>query len=209
MSWAVVGSIITVAATVTTAVATVYIAEFTGSLRDVTERLRGAGDRQLHIATQAANASTDSAKAVVENERPWVGLYTVAPNPKLSAGTQIGGAVVAVIKNSGRTPARKICAAFKGYILNAEDPRPTADNSRAPAKALFPNTIDQYRPFEGDQPLSEVEWAALKNGTRVAWVVGRIDYLSIGDHKAWTDVCTRWRPLSGEFEPHDEGNDAE
>ena len=88
-------------------------------------------------------------------------------------------------------------------------PPPKPDNSRAPAKALFPNVIDLYRPFEGYPPLSDVEWAGLKNGTRIAWVVGRIDYLSIVDRQGWTDVCTRWRPLSGEFEPHDEGNDAE
>lgn len=192
---------------VVTAGATVAVAVFTGSLSHVTEKLRDAGERQLRIATTAANAASDSAKAVVENERPWVGLYTISLNPKLSVGNNI--AAVVVINNSGRTPARKMRAIFSGHILDEGTLPSKPDNSHAPPRALFPNIRDQHRPFENRPPLSQTEYDGLKNGTKVAWIVGRVDYLTIGDQRGWTDVCACWRSASGEFEAHDHGNDAE
>jgi hypothetical protein len=115
-------SIVTLISAIVTAVATVFIALFTKSLRDVTNKLSDADEQQLRIATIAASAAADSAKAVVDNERPWVGLYTVATRPKLCGGKEL--AVVAAIQNTGRTPARRMRAAFKGYILDAGASRP-------------------------------------------------------------------------------------
>lgn len=162
--------------------------------------------KSLGPAEEAARAATANAQAMIDNERPWIGVDTVW-SEKLVSGAIIQKAFVR-IKNTGKTPALRMRAAFKGSVL----PRGTAptapDVASEPPKPLFPNTLDFYYPF-GGFVLSDADFQEVLVGSRVAWIVGRIEYFdgSKGSHQ--TQVCCRWDQGRSVFVPHEQGNDAD
>ena len=182
-----------------TAIATILLAVFTGVLSYFTIRLARA-------TILAANAAKTSADAIVDNERPWVGIVTVTvqqPNPNLA----LAGLVT--IQNTGHTPARQMRAAFRGSLTAASAPGGHApDINLAPQKALFPNVPDFYYPFHGHPPLSQSDFEAICNGKKILWVAGRIEYLDNRGTVRWTNSQSRWDQSRGAAVPHETGNDA-
>jgi hypothetical protein len=159
-----------------TTVATGFIAGFTFALRNSTERLWAA-----------TRASVD---AIVNNERAWVGTVTVACDPPLAANASIRAWVH--IKNRGRSPALDMRARFEGYILDKGSQPQRPDVTKTTSKPLFPDVDDFYRVFHG-QVLSAADYNGIVSGTRIAWLIGRVEYLdSQGGSKHHTNVTTRW-----------------
>jgi hypothetical protein len=195
------------------AIFTGVLAWKTAGLFRETEGLRTAADRQkedflrsVQAAEKAAFAAENSANAIVDNERPWVGLVTIV-GIQIGPGRPIEAKVV--IQNTGHTPARHMRAAFRGSTTAATAACGDApDVNLTPQKALFPNIPDYYYPFHGHRVLTDDEFRAIVNGTRILWVVGRIEYLDNRGIQRWTDVCARWEQSRGEYVPNWSGNDA-
>jgi hypothetical protein len=162
--------------------------------------------RSLGPAEEAARAATASAQAIIDNERPWIGVDTVW-SEKLVPGAIIQNAFVR-IKNTGKTPALRMRAAFKGSVL-PKDTTPTAPDvaSEAP-KPLFPNTLDFYYPFDRFV-LSDADFHGIVAGSRMAWIVGRIEYFDGIKRPHQTQVCCCWDEGRGVFVPYKQGNDAD
>jgi hypothetical protein len=162
--------------------------------------------KTLGPAEEAARAATASAKAVIDNERPWVGLHTVASSP-LKPGINIQEACV-VIKNTGNSPALRMRAAFKGTVLSKGSlPIPPDVMPEAP-KPLFPNTLDYYHPFTGFT-LSDSDFKRIVGGKRTAWIIGRVEYFDGGNNPHHTSVCCHWNQSRQVFVPNEHGNDAD
>jgi hypothetical protein len=162
--------------------------------------------KSLRPAEEAARAATANARAMIENERPWIGVDTVW-SEKLEPGVIIQKAYVR-IKNTGKTPALRMRATFKGSVL-PKSAAPTAPqvSSEAP-KPLFPNVLDFYHPF-GSFVLSDADFQEIIAGTRAAWIVGRIEYFDGSNRPHQTLVCCRWDQGRGVFIPHEQGNEAD
>src|SRR5690348_5461955 len=95
--WAWITEHATVLSAIVTALATVAVALFTNCLYWATNRLWEAGQEQTKVASIAANAAERSARALIDNERPWVGPKTVVCASPLSAGNMIANTVYVVI----------------------------------------------------------------------------------------------------------------
>jgi hypothetical protein len=162
--------------------------------------------KSLASAEEAARAATANAQAMIDNERPWIGVDTVYSKP-LEPGAVIQEAFVR-IKNTGKTPALRMRAAFKGSVLPNKDITPAAPDVAPEApKPLFPNTLDWHYPFK-DFALSHADFQEMIAGTRVAWIIGRIEYFDGSNRRHQTLVCCRWDQSRGVFVPHEQGNDA-
>ena len=197
---------VTVLSVAVTAGATVAVALFITRLYRATNRLWEASLGQIKVAIMAANAAEISAKALIE--RPWVGPLEVACDPPLSAGNDIAKSVRVVIVNTGRMPAQKMRARFEGYIRDRDFDPPELDTTLIPAKALFPGINDYYSPFEARNPLSPTEYDGILDGSRVAWVVGRIDYFDSRCDPHFSTVRTQWDCQRNAFVPSVNGNEA-
>jgi len=159
----------------------------------------------LRDAEIAAKAATMTANAVVDNERPWVGPITTS-SKQITPGQFIDATVV--IQNSGHTPALDMRAAFKGSIKSKTVSPDEPDIARAPPKALFPNVPDWYYPFSKNLILSREDFDAIRDGDKIVWIIGRIEYLDNRRGHRYTNICTRWDQSRGVFVPHETGNDA-
>jgi hypothetical protein len=209
MFWCWIVNHATALSVVVTAAATIAVAAFTCCLYRATNRLWEAGGEQIKVATKAANAAETAAKTLVDNERPWVGPRTVACAPPLSAGNDIAKSVCVVIVNTGRMPAQKMRARFEGYIRDKDVLPPELDTTLTPAKALFPGINDYYYPFRDYRgPLSSTDYDGIVGGGRIAWVVGRIDYLDSRGDPHHSTVRTQWDCDRQAFVPSDTGNEA-
>ena len=162
--------------------------------------------KSLGPAEEAARAATVNAQAMIDNERPWIGVDTVYTE-KLEPGPVIQQAFVR-IKNTGKTPALRMRVAFKGSVLPKGTPPRAPDITSEPPKPLFPDTMDFYYPF-GDLVLSHADFQEIVAGSRVAWIVGRIEYFDGSKRPHKTQVCCRWDRSRGVFIPHEQGNDAD
>jgi len=161
--------------------------------------------KTLKPAEEAAKSAAISANALIDNERPWVGPVTTYSDP-IEGGKPFKPHVV--IMNFGNTPALDMRANFKGSIKpSGESPDPP-EIANAPGKALFPAVHDWYYPFSTDRIMSQPDYEAIRDGYKVPWIVGRIEYLDNRGRKRHTDVCTRWDGRRQVFVPHDTGNDA-
>src|SRR5262245_47806288 len=145
--------------------------------------------KSLGPAEEAARAATGNAQAMIDNERPWIGVDTVYTE-KLEPGPVIQQAFVR-IKNTGKTPALRMRVAFKGSVLPKGTPPRAPDITSEPPKPLFPDTMDFYYPF-GDLVLSHADFQEIVAGSRVAWIVGRIEYFDGSKRPHKTQVCCRW-----------------
>jgi len=96
--------------------------------------------KSLGPAEEAARAATVNAQAMIDNERPWIGVDTVYTE-KLEPGPVIQQAFVR-IKNTGKTPALRMRVAFKGSVLPKGTPPRAPDITSEPPKPLFPDTMD-------------------------------------------------------------------
>ena len=163
--------------------------------------------KTLAPAEEAARAATVSAKAVVDNERPWVGPHTVS-SAGLAPGDKIQEACV-VIKNTGNCPALRMRAAFEGSVRFKGAMPSTPDFAKAPPKPLFPNTLDFYYPFPKGFSLPDDDFRGIVQGRRIAWITGRIEYFDSSNKPHYTDVCCRWDQSRGVFVPHEYGNEAD
>jgi hypothetical protein len=200
------GEWINVSSIFVTAVATVAVAFFTQRLYRATNRLWEAGQEQTKVAIAAANAAERSAATLVDNERPWVGPKTVAGPPTLSASNLLAETVYVVIVNTGRMPAQQMKARFEGYIKDKDVLPSEPDTSNVPAKALFPGIEDFYYPFRGE--LSSTDYDGIANGSRVAWIVGRIEYLDSRGGAHHSTIRTQWDCQRHAFVPSMTGNEA-
>jgi len=179
------------------AIFTGVLAWKTAGLFRETEGLRAAADNQridflrsIEASERATLAAENSAAALVDNERPWVGVVTVTVH-QIGPGMMLRGVVT--IMNTGQTPARDMRAAFLGSITNATAQRGDApDVTRAPAKALFPNIPADYYPFHGQSQLSQGDFEGIREGGKILWVIGRIEYLDNRGRLQWTNSCSRW-----------------
>lgn len=127
--------------------------------------------------------------ATVENERPWVGPITVNCD-QIIVGRPSRGTIV--IKNTGRSPALRMRVAHRGIILNQGQAPPSTPNVWEVPKALFPNAEDFYHPPVDGGPLSQADVAAIIAGTRVLWVIARVEYFDREGNLHHTNICTRW-----------------
>jgi hypothetical protein len=171
-------------------------------------------NEQMNIARQsakaaqkAADASAASAAILIDAQRPWVGLVTIV-GVQIRPGLPIEAKVV--IQNTGHTPARCMRVMFRGSITAATAATGAAPEAAnlTPQKALFPNVPDFYYPFHGSRALTDDDFRAIVQGTRILWVVGRIEYLDNRGIERWTDICVRWDQSRGEYVPNLTGNDA-
>jgi hypothetical protein len=167
---------------------------------------------QLHLirkslapAEEAAKAATATAIAVVDSERPWVGPITTS-SQQIAPGQFIHATVVIV--NSGQTPALEMRAAFKGSIKSKTDSADQPDMAQTPPKALFPHVPDWYYPFSKSLILSQADFDAICDGDKIAWILGKIEYLDNRRRPRYTNICTRWDQSRGVFVPNETGNDA-
>jgi hypothetical protein len=92
-------------------------------------------------------SARQTAKAIIDNERPWVGLKT-PDAPKFEAGRQIFSSVI--IHNSGRSPAMKMRLAIVGGIIPHANNLPIPSTKEMVERVLFPNINDYHRPPEFD-----------------------------------------------------------
>jgi hypothetical protein len=154
---------------------------------------------------QSSKAQIDLSRDILlATERPWVGPRTIDaeptnPNEPITAWV--------VIENTGRSPAREMRVDFQGHILPSGMAPPRVDVALRPAKMLFSSFPDTYHPFRGHR-LSQAEFDGIVRGDRVAWIIGRIEYMDTRNDLHFTDVCTRWDPTLRAFVPHEQGNDA-
>jgi hypothetical protein len=98
--------------------------------------------------------------------------------------------------------------AFKGSVLPKGTPPTAPDVASEPPKPLFPDTMDFYYPF-AESVLSQADFLEIIAGSRVAWIVGRIEYFDGSKRAHQTLVCCRWDRRRGVFIPHEQGNDAD
>jgi len=152
----------------------VWLAIFTGLLFLVTGGL-GVATIKLWNAT-------------VENERPWVGPLTTNLD-QIIAGHRSRGTIV--IKNTGRSPALKMRITHRGIILNRGEIPALLDVWEVP-KALFPGVQDEYHPPIEGGPISHDDAAALLAGTKVLWIIARIEYFDRDGNFHHTNIRTRW-----------------
>jgi len=105
-----------------------------------------------------------TAQAIVQNERPWVGLQTNKPLKPLAPDRDIS--VEVMIRNSGCAPALKMRVRFVPCILpkGKVPERPSLNNE--PEKALFPNVSDFYYPFHGFATLSHYPYPVSAGSAR-------------------------------------------
>ena len=201
---------------------TVVLALSTIGLWLATVALWNAGERQLKlIETNAAQQSRDmqaaiaaagdsaraanrTAQALIDAERPWVGLFTVT---SVRIGANVEPYAEVVTQNTGRTPARSLRTKFVGDIRPQGDLPPIPDSGTEPARSLMPNTPDQYRPFEGLPSISQSTYDDVVAGRQVIWIVGRMDYLDDAGAPHWTTMRVFYR-TDGRFHPHRQDNDA-
>src|SRR5262249_20100443 len=151
-------------------------------------------------------AATATAQAMIDNERPWIGVDTVYTK-KLEPGPVIQEAFVR-IKNTGKTPALRMRVAFKGSVLPKGTAPGAPDIASEPPKPLSPDTEVFYYPF-GDFVLSDADSQEITAGNRVVWIVGRVEYFDGSNRPHHTQVCCRWDRRRGVFIPHEQGNDAD
>jgi hypothetical protein len=147
------------------------------------------------------------AQAIVDNERPWVGVETVSSERIGQSNRDFSARVV--IKNTGHTPAFDMKAKFIGHITQPDACPAEPDLSEVPSKPLLSTVLDFYHPFADQGPLSQTDVDALFAGEKDAWIVGRIEYSSErSDKRHRTRVCTRWDKSLNAFVPYKGGNDA-
>ncbi len=172
------------------------IAAFTGGLFIATTG--------LWIFTALLWCSTRAtAKAIVSNERPWVGLKTNFPPEN---GIAVGANEIRmVIINIGRTPALKMRVKFIAHVLPKDADWPLPNNRGESPKPLFPDVLD-YHPTIAQA--SETDIKGISDGSLILWVVGRIDYGQNGEYT--TTICLRWdiSRAPPELVPNKDGNDA-
>jgi hypothetical protein len=160
----------------------------------------------LALGTLALWSSTRKLwNVTTENERPWVGPITVNCD-QLIAGQPSRGTIV--IKNTGRTPALRMRIAHRGVILNQGQVPATPSAWEVP-KALFPNAEDFYHPPVEGGPLSQADASALVAGTRVLWIIARIEYFDGGGKLHHTNICTRWGGINRPVMVPEGNNDAD
>jgi hypothetical protein len=124
--------------------------------------------------------------ATIENERPWVGTFTVQPDKERNPfGAEI------IIWNTGRRPALKMRIAHRGEILEPGSVPAIPDPRNEISKALFPNAKDFHYPLHG-RAFTEAERRGFEAGTHVLWVIARIEYLDGWNNIHHTNICTRW-----------------
>jgi len=92
--------------------------------------------KSLGPAEEAARAATVNAQAMIDNERPWIGVDTVYTE-KLEPGPVIQQAFVR-IKNTGKTPALRMRVAFKGSVLPKGTPPRAPRYYIGTTEATFP-----------------------------------------------------------------------
>lgn len=141
------------------------------------------------------------------DQRAWLGIVAIKPVPKVP---EIGKPIEAIveIRNSGKTPARKIVVGVIGQPVKAGD-NPTF--SYEPSKnlsfgTLFPNssvTLPLNMSKEPDTgtvfPLSQETLDAIAKGQLAIYVHGRADYEDIFGVPHWTTFCGK---LNATFDGH-------
>jgi hypothetical protein len=198
-----------------TALSTTGIFIFTWVLAHSTKKLWRAAkdsaaqqsrDMQASIATaeESAKAANRTAQALIDAERPWVGLVTVT-NVVISHPAAPYADVL--IKNSGRTPARALRTRIVGHIAPQGILPPIPSTATEPPRSLIPEILDYYRPFEGFAPISQSTYQDILAGRQVVWIVGRMDYLDGGGEPHWTTMRVFWQ-TDGRFHPHRQDNEA-
>jgi hypothetical protein len=199
-----------------TAVSTIVVAIFTCVLARSTKRLwittrdsaqAQSADMRVSIAAaeDAARAANRTAQALIDAERPWIGLVTTH---KVQVGPNIEPRAEVVIKNTGRTPARNLRVAFVGAIRTAAEGIPEIPNTEgAPARVLIPENPDFHRPFEGAGNMTRETFQEIITGRTIAWIVGRMDYLDGAGAPHWTTMRLFYRHEGNEFHAHQDGND--
>jgi hypothetical protein len=133
--------------------------------------------RSARDATIAAEAATANAKAVVENQRPFVGPITTSTNNTAFAVGCGYRKFYVLITNSGRSPAQRMKVIFKGKIRSRDwTPRFPPDPAKEPPKTLFPGVLDWYCPFANTPGITQDQFDKINNETDRMWVIGRIEY---------------------------------
>jgi hypothetical protein len=160
-------------------------------------------------AATAAVAAYFAYRAVLgsaASERPFVGVLTVRFH-RLAPGYNIAADVI--LQNTGRTPARQMRAAFKGYVLPKGQTPIAPDTASEAPKPLHPNTPDFYEPFSKEPILSNIDVQAIEAGNQIPWIIGRVDYFDGSGNEHHTTVCCYWDRSRRVFVPHKDGNDAD
>jgi hypothetical protein len=133
-----------------------------------------------------------SVKAIVGNERPWVGLATPHGFERIE------------IMNFGRTPALQMRAKFCWRVLPIGVQPPAISTENESPKPLFPLRPDYYAAND----LSNTDLADFSAGDKTLWVTGRIDYFDHQGVPHWTTILLRWDIGIAQLIPHEIGNDA-
>ena len=174
---------------VLTLLATGIIAVFTTTLWWSTYKLWRAGERQLRVATKAAKAAARTAQALIDNQRPWVGLKHM-DETQFVPHKQVGGIVI--VKNSGRTPAIKVKLVGVDKIVLGQECLPIPSTERLSdreARVLMPNVEDRP-PFT--QALTPAQTTKLERGDFVYRIAIRIEYFGLFPAISATILISRY-----------------
>jgi hypothetical protein len=176
-------------------------------------------DQAAHETAGAAISAVETAKkAMILDQRAWIGIESMDPIPSIPKSGETFAAAVR-IKNTGKTPSRDTVIVGRIdpipiqsrpiYSYDADVKRPSG--SLAPnAGASIPFTPLNDASTKKPAPLTDDNIASITNGKIKIFVHGRIDYKDIFDEPHWTTFCAFLAiPLDGHFTRCETNNDTD
>ena len=141
-------------------------------------------------------------------QRAWVGVHNITgtgpiPNQPFSITIQI--------RNTGKTPARKVRTSIYFQDLNAGEIPDFSNDSSTPygVKSLAPDERDD-RTIDVFTPVTQAQLDDWKFQKKVFWIAGKIFYQDIFGCEHWTTFCYEWHEnLKGytDYKIHNETDD--
>jgi flagellar hook-basal body complex protein FliE len=176
------------------------------AIEDFSELVRQsieAINKQAIASQQAANAAT---KELVERNRPWVGIESVAA-PSLAANQNFSLKVV--IRNSGNSPALNVRAMlYTAVPATKEITIPEiAECENCLQPVILPHGVLNYNVAVNGDLLTTEKTNRIKDGTDTILLLGRIDYADAATTTHTTTVCMSYVPKSALFGACSRGND--
>jgi hypothetical protein len=183
---------------------------FIGQLHEM-EKVYGPIKTSAEAAKIAADAAKDSAEttkiAMQLDQRAWLGIEAVSPEPPIP---EIGKTFIVriTIKNTGKTPARKIISRGRGEPIRKDGKPNFSYEAVEPFSAhLMPgvpaSTLVAPMGVPGantSMVVNKPVLDALADGTIAAFVHGRFEYEDIFGKPHWVTYCASlFIPFNGQF----------
>jgi hypothetical protein len=158
---------------------------------NATEAARQSSEKAATLALQAAINSSR------QDQRAWIGVRDfVIINFKPMERTQ----VQVLIFNSGKTPALEVKGGIRGsdfvpatwdeMRISAEVARESGLIEMKPHPVIPPQGPDRLAVWDPD-PISKTDYDNVMNGTKVDYLVGRVEYRDVYHRPQWMTFCLR------------------